>query len=59
MKTAFSQGKNRSLVFYTDARLGRDKTNTDPLCPRVIRIESSTYMVRNHPVGPIKPNGNV
>jgi len=32
---------------------------TDPLWPLVIRIVSSIYPVRNQPVGPIGPRGNV
>jgi len=36
-----------------------ERIKTDPLWPLVIRIVSSIYPVRNQPVGPIGPRGNV
>lgn len=47
------------MSIHTVARLGRANTNTEPLCPRVIRRVSSMYIVRNHPVGPMSPKGKV
>jgi hypothetical protein len=42
--------------FFLDVRV---KTKTEPLCPLVIRIASSIYVVLSQPVGPKTPNGKV
>jgi hypothetical protein len=46
-----------SLFCVSHDRPGRVKMKMLPLCPRVIRIDSSMYPVLNHPVGPKAPSG--
>jgi hypothetical protein len=46
----------KSYAFFFDVL---DRMNTEPLCPRVIRMVSSIYPVRSQPVGPKIPRGKV
>ena len=45
-----------STFSHEDRLPALDRINTLPLCPLVILISSSTYIVLNHPDGPIIPS---